>query len=940
MAHFSKKSVGNHFWSIALFFASVLSAHPQVTDASLDFFEKQIRPILANNCYECHSSRSKNLKGGLHLDSRAGLEKGGDSGPVISQDNPIASRLLQAVQYRDRDLQMPPKNRLKDAEIAALEQWIKRGAPHPESDNPPATSKIQDRDVKSGRNFWAFKPVGNPPVPESALAKNWAINPVDNFIADPLHTRQIKPAPMADKRTLIRRATYDLIGLPPTAEEVDAFAADTSTNAFAKVIDRLLDSPQYGVRWGRHWLDVARYADSNGLDENLAFGNAWRYRDYVIDSFNADKPFDRFLIEQIAGDLLPGANRETKIATGFLALGAKVLAEKDMEKLVMDVIDEQIDTVGKAFMGLTLGCARCHDHKFDPISQSDYYGLAAIFKSTRTFAGDGRGAIKYWFEHEFATDEEKEQVKAFETELAAKKKIATNYKNSAIGKLRAQARDKAADYLAAATGFDSSASLESVAEIAAPLDLHPRILHHCRLHLSYHRTDPLFAVWRKHPGDQATIRDHYGRLFDRVSEAFALAQKKDPKINKLEEPDLEAARAALNDPSGFLAVPSIPAHAFDSATLAEYERLEEVARVFESGGPDLSAAMGVADAEIVEAIPLHIRGSHINLGNPVHREFPEILRLSTVRPILPSNQSGRLQFAKWIADTRNPLTARVFVNRLWRWHFGRGLVSTTENFGLLGDRPSHPELLDWLAHHFMRGGWKVKDLHRLIMLSATYQMNSTHPEEAAAARLDPGNAFWWRFERQRLEAEQIRDGILAVAGRLEMALGGKTIPLRNRQFVFNHTSEDHTGYEKLHRRAAYLPVVRNHLCDIFQQFDYPDPATPTGSRNTTVVAPQALLLMNSPLVMDAADTIAADLIAESEVSDSTRITLAYRRIFARPPSPDETKRALVFLDGAIGEPPLTDAANLDPVAAAKSRREAWTLFFHTLLAANEFVYLN
>ena len=749
-----------------------------------------------------------------------------------------------------------------------------------------------------------------------------AITPIDAFITKAMLDCGVQAAPPTDRRTLIRRATYDLTGLPPTMAEVDAFVADTSTNAFDKVIERLLASKHYGVRWGRHWLDVARYADSNGLDENLAYGHAWRYRDYVIDSFNADKPFDRFVIEQIAGDLLPDADQETKTATGFLALGAKVLAEKDLDKLFMDVIDEQIDTVGKAFLGVTISCARCHDHKTDPFSQKDYFGLAAIFKSTQTLYAK-TGTIKYWTEHSFSSEEETERLKKVNAELSKLKSAASSFQSKETVRLRGEARSKATEYLIASTLFAPNASLEIVSPIAKRFGLHPRILHHCRLHLEYHQADSFFGRWHQLSGDTNAIARHYRPLFVESQKVFQKQYKKDPKKKTLDDPRLGPAHDALHNKSGFLAVPPIPALAFDADKLSELERLEEAARVFESAAPDQSAAMGVTDGKVMAAMALHIRGDYNSPGESVQREFPQVLRVSNTRPILPDKQSGRLELARWIADSRNPLTARVQVNRIWRWHFGRGLVQTTDNFGVLGDRPSHPELLDWLAREFMKSGWSVKHLHRLIMKSSLYRMGSRHPDAAKAKAADPENRLWWRHDIRRLEAEQIRDGILAVTGLLDDTMGGKTIPLRNRQFVFNHTSRDHTAYAKRRRRSVYLPVVRNHLCDIFQQFDYPDPATPTGNRHTTVVAPQALLMMNSPLVMDAADALAGELLKAKELKTGQRVSMAYEQVLARQPTAKERARAVRFIE-----------------AAPESPQQIWSLLCQSLLAANEFIYLN
>jgi len=899
---------------------------------SLEFFEKNVRPLLVKHCYECHSADEAN--GGLTLDSKSGMLTGGDSGPAIVPGDPEKSRLIEAVRYTNPDLQMPPQNALAPAEVAALEKWVKIGAPDPRVAKSAVAKPQMGMSIEEGRRFWSFQPVSAPSIPP-VKNTDWVRTPIDAFVLAKLEENGLKPAPPADKRTLLRRVTFNLTGLPPTPAEVQAFLDDDSPEAFATVVERLLDSPHYGVRWGRHWLDVARYADSNGLDENLAYGNAWRYRDYVIDAFNNDKPFDRFLIEQLAGDLVPGANRETRTATGFLSLGAKVLAEPDKEKLVMDIIDEQLDTTGKVFMGMTLGCVRCHDHKFDPLKQTDYYALAAIFKSTRTLGESNTGAIKHWHEYSYANEAELERLKQVEAEIAEKKKAASAFKSQAMARLREEAKSKATEYLMAAAGFDTSMPLTQVASIAEPLGLHPRILHHCRLHLEYHKEDPLLTKWHElaAAGDIAGIEQHYRSLFQEAEAALAEARKKDPKVKTLDDPRLEAARAALDDASGLLAVPKKPEFAFDDKTLAEYYRLMEEARLVESNAPDETAVMGVADGTVLTSLPIHIRGSHRNLGEPVKREFPAVMRTSSVRPILPGNHSGRLELARWLASTQHPLTARVFVNRVWRWHFGEGLVKSTENFGALGDRPSHPELLDWLARRFMESGWSVKQLHRLMLASSTYQMASSSPYAAEGERVDPENQLLWKFRLQRLQAEQIRDAILAVSGRLDTTLGGKTIPLRNRQFVFNHTSVDHTKYDSL-RRAIYLPVVRNNLYTLFEQFDFPDPTMPTGSRNATVVAPQALLLMNSDLVMDSAEALAGELM-EQTADDLGRVEHAYQRAFARPATSDETERAVAFVRELTAAGASTGAES-----STEAERQAWALFCQSLLASNEFVYLR
>lgn len=899
----------------------------------LQFFETSVRPLLVKHCYECHQAGEEN--GGLALDSREATLKGGDSGPSIVVGQPEKSLLIEAVHYKNLDLQMPPQNRLKPAEIKMLEKWVSIGAPDPRESKVVASSnKPTGMTIEEGRKFWSFMPVSNPAVPE-VKKKDWVKTPIDSFILAKLESQKLTPAAPADKRTLLRRVTFDLTGLPPTIEEMNKFLADDSKEAYEKVVDRLLASPDYGIRWGRHWLDVARYADSNGLDENLAYGNAWRYRDYVVNSFNDDKPFDRFLVEQIAGDLLPGANEKTMIATGFLALGAKVLAEPDREKLEMDTIDEQLDTIGKAFLGMTFGCVRCHDHKFDPVKQTDYYSLAAIFKGTKTFGKRQSRGIQKWHENSLASEEELKKFKEINKQIAAKKSAITKFKNKSIADIRTKARSQAAQYLLAAASFGPSMSLNDVIRIAEPLGLHPRILHHCRLHLSFNESDPVFAYWHMFVamGDRKGLEEHYVDLFSKVEAAVAEKAKTKTKGKGLEDKDLELARQALYDLSGFLAVPPKPEFAFDEKTLAEYYRLSKEARIFESNAADEPSAMGVSDGEIKKELPIHIRGSHRNLGKPVPRAFPIVMRTSEVQPILRANQSGRLELANWMAGTQHPLTARVYVNRIWRWHFGEGIVKSTENFGRLGDRPSHPELLDWLARHFMEQGWSTKQMHRLILLSSTYQMASNSENETSNYAVDPENQLLWKIHLQRLDAEQIRDSILSVTNRLDETKGGKTVPLRNRQFVFNHTSVDHTKYDSV-RRAIYLPIIRNNLYPMFEQFDFPDPTMPTGNRNSTVVAPQALLVMNSDLFIDSANAFAKKMIKELP-KESDRVVFAYERSLGRKPTKEEVDQVLSF----VGEVSSSNTADSEQTEN-DSKLRAWSLFCQSLFASNEFIYLR
>ncbi|MEO6741145.1 MAG: DUF1549 domain-containing protein, partial [Chthoniobacteraceae bacterium] len=551
---------------------------------------------------------------------------------------------IEAVRYTNHDMQMPPKRRLAEAEVKALEEWVKMGAPDPRE--AAAVKKGRVIDVAEGRKFWSFAPLARVEVPKVADAKS----PIDAFIRVKLGEKGLASAPPADKRTLIRRATFDLIGLPPTPSEVDAFLADQSPEAFDKVIESLLASSSYGERWGRHWLDVARYADSNGMDENIAFGNAWRYRDYVVRAFNDDKPFDQFLTEQIAGDLLP-RSEDALAATGFLALGARVLAEPDLQKLEMDIIDEQIDTIGKAFMGMTLGCVRCHDHKFDPIAQDDYYAMAAIFRSTRSLSTEKMGAIKFWYEHSLATPQQLEEKKKFDADLKAKKAEVAAFSAKARTAVKTEVQHRAADYLAAAAVLAANAELAEAAKAAAGTQLDADIVLSCRRFLDLHPEHPLFAEWQTLAAkkDADGVRNHYAPLFTE-----ALTTKKGP------------AYEALADAKGFLALPAKDADVLDAETLAKIAAMMKEVEEFTAKQPDLPSLMSVADDKIVKTLPVHLRGSYLTLGKPVERGFPEVMRTSFTKPILPTKQSGRLELARWMASSEHPLTARVIVNRVWR----------------------------------------------------------------------------------------------------------------------------------------------------------------------------------------------------------------------------------------------------------------------------------
>ncbi len=758
--------------------------------------------------------------------------------------------------------------------------------------------------------FWAFVPPADPPVP-AVQDQGWPLAIPDCFILAGLEANGLRPAPRADRRTLIRRATFDLTGLPPDPDDVDAFLADHSPDAFAKLVERLLASPRYGERWGRHWLDLARYADSNGMDENLAHANAYRYRDYVVAAFNADKPYDRFLREQIAGDLMPvegdgAATNERIVATGFLSIGPKMLAEDDPVKMEMDIVDEQVDTVGRVFLGLTLGCARCHAHKYDPISMEDYYALAGVFKSTRTM--DNFKVVARWHERALASKEALDRKAAIEGDVAAKKGEIEKETRAARDHVIAEARARADRYvlaageiqrrgavlaslkpLASGPGAPGGPGFRTLEDIAVEQGLNVEVLRH----------------WAKHlekGGDAAAPSP------SPLAERFAMF---------------------LDDPKGPLSAPESVELCFSADAIAALKRLRDGVKALESSLPVLPEAMAVEDGKI-ENLRVHIRGSHLELGAEAPRRFPAVLAGDDQKPI-DGSRSGRWELAEWLARPDHPLTSRVIVNRIWRWHFGAGLVRTPDNFGRLGERPTHPALLDWLARRFVEGGWSVKALHRLILNTAAYQVSSAYDVRSVA--VDPENRLRWRHQRQRLEAEAVRDAILAVSGGLDLAMGGTLLDTKDRQYVATTVSTNATSYASA-RRSLYLPVVRSALYEVLQAFDFADPSTSSGSRDTTTVAPQALFLMNGELVAGASRRIAEGLLAAgAPVSDVERVGLAYRRILGRPAAASESAEGLSFIERY--------AAALDPPLDEPSRRlKAWQAFTRALLSTSEVIHVD
>lgn len=805
-----------------LFAEDANPATPKPTEQEIQFFESKIRPVFIKYCYDCHGEDAQ--ESGLRVDTFAGIAQGGKAGSLIVPGKPEQSLLITAVKYQSSDLQMPPDEKLSKKEIEDLTQWVKMGAPYPNADLSllrPASNKGK-YDLEKEREFWSFQQIQKPSLPE-VKNKQWVKNPIDQFILAKLEEKGLTPAKPADKRTLIRRTTFDLTGLPPTPEEIENFVNDTSPQAFEKVVDRLLASPHYGEHWARHWLDVARYADSNGLDENVAHGTAWKYRDYVVNALNKNKPYDLFLTEQLAGDLLEPAKdvaerNERLTATGFLLLGPKVLAEVDKTKMEMDIIDEQINTIGVSLMGMTLGCARCHDHKFDPISAHDYYGLAGILKSTKIM--ESYKTIGRWNENLLATDEELKVKAEWDQKIKAEE-----------------------DQIA------------------------------------------------------ALVKSENERLQKEGGKDFKLPKKPEPSYSK-------EARAEL-------------------------KTLRDKVAALKKESPELPTAMGAAEREIVD-VPIHIRGSHLTLGETVPRHVPVVLNHEKAEAF-PKEQSGRLKFAEWLTSREHPLTSRVFVNRVWRWHFGKGIVATPDNFGKLGAKPTNQELLDWMAATFMENGWSIKDLHRQILLSNTWQMSSEFNEKAA--EVDPDNSLLWRVDVRRLDAESIRDSILAVSDGLDLKLGGSLLTVGNREFVFNHESKDGVTYD-FNRRSLYLPVIRNHLFGMFMLFDYADASVLNGNRSSTTVAPQALFLLNSHLVEEASQRMAKNLLSQTELSPEQKLKQLYLNAYGRLPSDIEVSKSIQFLDE------LEQDLQAEESDSQKRIQRSWQVLCQSLFASSEFIYLR
>jgi hypothetical protein len=852
-------------------FGSAWSA--ELPPDQVEFFEKKIRPVLVENCYKCHSEKGeKGIKGGLSLESREGIRKGGDTGPALELGNPDKSLIIQAIKHSDEDLQMPPKHRLSQQVIADFEQWVKMGAPDPREGEAPRDGI----DFAAAREFWSFKPVQNPKMPEVKDA-GWTRNDVDRFLLAKLEEQGMKPNADADRRTLLRRATYDLTGLPPTPDDMREFLADHSPEAFSKVIDRLLASSAYGEKWGRHWLDLVRYADTSGCNSDFPVPSAYRYRNWVISAFNRDLPYDEFLRQQIAGDLLPAVSEQEKydkiVATGYLAIARRFGSRANEFHLTMEDI---IDNFGKASLALSLGCARCHDHKFDPVSAKDYYALYGIFNSGR-YAFPGTEIYRHTKDFTpLVPEPQRSELLEQWRELADLDDKIERLKGEKKALLR---EEKKAD--AAAKAAEEQAKTpregEAPAEPRKP-DVSPEPLGRS---LAHPKAEPL--------------------------QTGVDAQPEPPKPAASPEP--EKPKRTSDDAQRDL----------DEA-MARQKELEKIA----DSAPKAYAVMeGKAENARIQK-----KGEPRSLGEAVPRGFLTILGGQTV----PAEEkaSGRKELAGWLTDRTNPLTARVMVNRIWEYHFGKGIVKTPNDFGARGEKPTHPELLDWLANRFVENGWSIKSMHRLIMLSRAYQMSSAHQAENASK--DVNNDLLWRFNRRRLTAEELRDSILSLAGTLDTKPGERhPFPVeaewrytQHRPFVAEYSSS---------KRSVYLMQQRFRKNQYLELFDGADTNATTAIRSVSQTPVQALWAMNSAFAHEQAGSFAQRMFAAFS-DEQARIGYAYESALGRPAEAEEieaTQKYLGEVSAALAESGVSEAQR--PVAAFAS-------FSRVLLTSNEFVFVD
>lgn len=798
------------------------------------FFDKEVQPILKANCVSCHTG--EDASGGLDLNSRMAILKGGASGPAVVPGD-LKSLLLRAVYFDGR--QMPPQGKMSQAKIAILTRWVEMGAPWSapgKANAPAAPAKHGPPPVNAETmRFWSFQKVKRPAVPRVKNAV-WAKSPIDAFVLANLEKHKLQPAPQASRPTLIRRAYYDVTGLPPTPAQVRAFVADTSPEAWEKVVDQLLASPQYGERWGRHWLDLVRYAETNSFERDGDKPFVWRYRDYVINSFNSDKPYDRFVKEQLAGDELPNATPETLIATGYYRLGTWDDEPADPQQARFDDLDNIVDTTSQTMLGMTVACARCHDHKIDPIPQKDYYKMLSFFRNIKRY---GEGGVENASLRPISPLEEQERFKKENDAYQA-----------SLEKLNKQIED-----------------VENIVKASL---------------------------------GGGEIDD-----FEHEENRVPLAKKRVPKI--ISEGQFIAYEKMFAERTKLRGTPP--------------KGLEKALVVTEPG---------------TQVPPTHllIRGSAHAEGDEVQPGFLSVLAppqpvLPTMKPDAPTS-GRRTALANWITSPTNPLTARVMANRVWQFHFGRGIVRTPSNFGFMGLAPTHPELLDYLATELVRGGWRLKPLHKQILMSNTYRMSSKANPVAIAK--DPENDWLWRYDMRRLSAEEVRDSILTASGNINFKMGGPSIKVRLPAEVLAGQSVPGSGWdlstpEDQVRRSVYIKSKRSLAVPILARFDAPETDATCPVRFATTQPTQALGMMNSAFLQEQAQVFATTIKKDAGSDPSAQVKLTLWRVFQRAPTEKEIKRGLTL---------LTDLQAKDN----KTRDEALTAFCLVALNLNEFIYLD
>jgi cytochrome c553 len=937
-------------WALASASAEEAAA-PASADAER-FFEAEVRPMLVARCFACHGPEKQ--EAGLRLDSRAAVLKGSASEPVVVPGEPERSPLIQAVRY-DGDVQMPPSGKLEDKELALLTTWVKMGVPWGASAAAPAED-MAARTARAKATHWAFQPITRPEPPKDVSDPAWAASAIDRFILAELDKHGLRPSPPADRRTLLRRAKFDLVGLPATAAEVEEFAGDPAPDAFAKVVDRLLAMPEYGQRWGRHWLDVARYSDTKGyvFTEDRRYPYAYTYRDYVIRALAEDRPYDRFIVEQLAADQLNVTDRRDMAAMGFLTVGRRFSNNSH------DIIDDRIDVVTRGLMGLTVTCARCHDHKYDPVPSEDYYSLYGVFASC---VEPGDPPL-------IGEPQESEAYQKFTEELTKREKAFQEFRDTKYRELLADLRTRVKDYLCQVVVDAMKDGLPDDADLSFnPDELRPAVVRRWKQYLE--RTakehEPVFSLWHEFaalPADgfatsaaqilerlRSGATDPAGPVNPLVREAVLRAAPPQSMLDVAKVHGdvlvgIEKSWLAMSQPAAGGEAPKPPerlpddaaeqlrqalyAHGaptavtiddarrvYDRATQNELGKLRKAVDEIKVNSPEAPPrAMVLNDSPTPQAPHIFQRGDPNRPGAEVPRRFVQFLAAEPGAAF--AHGSGRLELAQAIASADNPLTARVIANRVWMHHFGAPLVRTPGDFGLRSEPPTHPALLDYLARSLIDEGWLLKRLHRLIMLSSAYQQASDDRPDGRAS--DPENRLLWRANRRRLDFEQMRDALLAVAGRLDTALDGRSIDIWKQPFST--------------RRAVYAFVDRQDLPGIFRMFDFASPDVSMPQRPQTTVPQQALFAMNSPFVIEQARHLAARSEVSSAPDPAAKVQAMYRAVFARGADEDEVQLSLAFVAQA-GEL----AAQGAPADAAASLG-AWEQFAQALVLTNEFMFVD